>query len=73
MKTTVKKVEPEFEPVVITLETKEEAEAMWHRLNIGIPAFTGGGYRVTVDKGFLTKVHTSMFHSFNKQYRSENA
>ena len=28
-----RKVKPDFDPIVITLETEEEASIIWHRLN----------------------------------------
>lgn len=35
MKVERKEVEPKFEPITITLETKEEANLMYHMLNCG--------------------------------------
>ncbi len=26
----------EFQPITITIETADEAEALWHRLNVGV-------------------------------------
>jgi len=37
----VERKEQPFEPIFITLETREEAVAMWHFLNMGMYAFEG--------------------------------
>jgi hypothetical protein len=60
---------PAFTPFTLTVETKEEAETLWHALNSALPfAYLnrrGLGSSVAVTKG-------KMFSAYNKQFRPKS-
>lgn len=40
----VERQDEEFKPIVITLETRDEAECMWHMLNVADRSLSDAGY-----------------------------
>lgn len=69
----VKRLKETFKPIVITIETEEEAEKLWHILNYGdgmnlIEYQNENGFR----KGELTSFKYSLFQKLNKEFKREN-
>jgi hypothetical protein len=59
--------EPEFKPIVITLETKEEAIIMWHLMNNSEDvSFSDYKVGVNIPRG-TTKFTTEMWEQLDKQ------
>ena len=70
MKVERKEVEPKFEPIVITLETEEEARLMWAKLNL--PSSTAkrddDGILDGIRARSITFLNTSMWEEFDKVF-----
>ena len=60
--------EPKFEPVIITLETQEEMDYMWHKLNAGT---SFSGYCEEKDISFPWRLSGDMWSDYDDVYTPE--
>lgn len=66
MKVSRQPIEPEFKPITIIIETKKEADCLWHRLNAGDFTFRGYCAETRVNEDVIASY--AMFVVFSEIY-----
>lgn len=61
-----------FEPIVITIESEEEAELFWHILNNPFPNVEESAKDVYNIEGLSSNNHQSFWKKFNDVFRPKN-
>lgn len=65
----------EFDPIIITIESKLEAVTLWHCLNRSLPdrhnPYWEGRYACGFSDVQLTKAKDEMWETFDEEYRLE--